>query len=125
MSTPSVLRMIALRTRDGTPCTLVLAAGSILEYTGDAFVNAANEGCVGGFGVDEMVNRSAGHALRRVRQTLGGCPTGEAKLTASFDHTRVAHIIHAVGPVYRINRIKDGIVPPSDARSETQHDAGA
>ena len=39
-----------------------LLAGSVLDYEGDAFVNAANEGCVGGFGVDELVNRAGGPA---------------------------------------------------------------
>ena len=111
----SPLRGVTLTTARGNPCTITVCAGSILEYTGDAFVNAANEGCVGGFGVDEMVNRSAGIELRKARQAFGGCPTGEAKISRSFDHTRVSHIIHAVGPVFRINRIKDGIKPPSEA----------
>ena len=53
--------------------TLVLAAGSILDYEGDAFVNAANEGCVAGFGLDEMVNRSGGPRLKAARKKLGAC----------------------------------------------------
>ena len=82
----------------GVP-SLVLTSGSILEYRGDAFVNAANEGCTGGFGVDEMVNRSGGFALKQARGALGGCVTGEAKVTAAFAHKHTRWIIHAVGPV--------------------------
>jgi len=86
----------------GGNTAVIIAAGSILDYTGDAFVNAANEGCTGGFGVDEQVNRAGGYALKEARKLLGGCPTGEAKVTESFEHKKVNHIIHAVGPVYRL-----------------------
>jgi O-acetyl-ADP-ribose deacetylase (regulator of RNase III) len=86
----------------------VLTSGSILEYRGDAFVNAANEGCTGGFGVDEMVNRSGGFALKQARGALGGCVTGEAKVTAAFAHKHTRWIIHAVGPVYRVNPLRQG-----------------
>ena len=78
-----------------------IIGGSVLDFVGDAFVNAANEGCVTGFGVDEWVNRSGGFQLKEARRKLGGCPTGSAKLTPSFDHTNTKYIIHAVGPVYR------------------------
>ncbi|KAH3759734.1 O-acetyl-ADP-ribose deacetylase MACROD1 [Pelomyxa schiedti] len=77
--------------------------GSILDFTGDAIVNAANEGCTGGFGVDEVVNRAGGFQLKEARKALGGCATGNAKITPSFEHRKVRYIIHAVGPVYRIN----------------------
>eukprot|EP01052_Picozoa_sp_SAG31_P040177 SAG31_NODE_5756_length_2342_cov_1.624164_2_plen_163_part_00 len=40
--------------------------------------------------------------------TLGGCPTGSAKATASFEHTKTSYIVHAVGPVYRVNKLKHG-----------------
>ena len=79
--------------------------GSILEYSGDAAVNAANEGGVTGFGVDEMFNRAAGdHEIKDFRRQFGGIPTGTAKYSPSFSHTRVKWIIHAVGPVYRANQ---------------------
>ena len=88
---------------------LRLVAGSILDYRGDAIVNAANEGCTGGFGVDELVNRAGGAELKEARKQLGGCPTGEAKVTESFNHSsHVKHIVHAVGPVYRVNQMKQG-----------------
>ena len=63
-------------------------------------------GCVGGFGLDEMVNKAGGPLLRIARQALGGCSTGGAKCTPSFAHARTASIIHAVRPVYRVNRLK-------------------
>ena len=90
---------------------LHIAKGSVLDYCGDAFVNAANEGCVGGFGVDEMVNRSGGFELKEARKQLGGCPTGQARITGAFGHVKTKFIIHAVGPVYRSNRIKESTRP--------------
>ena len=87
---------------------LLLVAASVLDYCGDAFVNAANEGCVGGFGIDEVVNQSGGPELKAARKLLGGCPTGNAKSTPAFDHGNTKHIVHAVGPVYRVNRMKQG-----------------
>ena len=87
---------------------LFVVAGSVLDYRGDAFVNAANEGCTGGFGVDELVNQSGGPELKEARKLLGGCPTGEAKATMAFDHANTKHIVHVVGPVYRVNKLKQG-----------------
>jgi len=69
---------------------------------GDAIVNAANEGGTGGFGVDEVINKAGGYKLKEARKLFNGIPTGEAKVTESFNHTKVTHIIHAVGPVYRL-----------------------
>lgn len=85
---------------------IVGVAGSLLEdFVGDAIVNAANEGCVGGFGIDERVNRAAGgHRMREARRALGGCPTGRAKSTDAFGDLRercCRYVIHAVGPSYR------------------------
>ncbi|CAB9503660.1 Macro domain-containing protein [Seminavis robusta] len=82
---------------------IVAKAGSLLDYVGDAIVNAANEGCVGGFGIDEMINRAAGnYEIKEARKKLGGCPTGQAKSTGSFQlKDKCRYIIHAVGPVYR------------------------
>lgn len=85
---------------------LHVAKGSVLDFCGDAFVNAANEGCVGGFGLDEMVNRAGGFELKEARKQLGGCPTGEARITGAYGHAKTNFIIHAVGPVYRSNRVK-------------------
>ena len=87
---------------------LNLVSGSVLDYVGDVFVNAANEGCTGGFGVDELVNQSGGLELKEARKKLGGCPTGQAKSTPAFAHQNTKHIVHAVGPVYRVIAAKQG-----------------
>jgi O-acetyl-ADP-ribose deacetylase (regulator of RNase III) len=90
--------------------------GSVLNFEGDAMVNAANTGGVTGFGLDEMVNRAAGDfEIKEARRSLGGIPTGEAKCTPSFKHDKVKFIIHAVGPVYRENAVvKRGSVEEKD-----------
>jgi O-acetyl-ADP-ribose deacetylase (regulator of RNase III) len=89
-------------TTTSTTTLVRIARGTILAYSGAAIVNAANEGCVTGFGVDEAINRAAGdYDIKQARRELNGCDTGCAKSTGAFQHDKVQHIIHAVGPVYR------------------------
>jgi len=81
---------------------LLLLYGSVVEFRGDCIVNAANEGGIGGFGVDEQINRACGSfEMKEARKKFNGIPSGSAKVTPSFKHDKVKFVIHAVGPVYR------------------------
>ncbi len=78
---------------------LELVRGDIVDQATEAIVNAANRGLAGGGGVDGAIHRAGGPQIMEECRRIGGCPTGQARITTG-GNLKARYVIHAVGPVY-------------------------
>jgi O-acetyl-ADP-ribose deacetylase (regulator of RNase III) len=95
--------------------TIEVVQGDITQQDVDAIVNAANTSLLGGGGVDGAIHGAAGPELLQETRALGGCATGDAKITRGY-RLKAKHVVHAVGPVYHSGKEQEAALLTSAYR---------